>query len=84
MGKQADCLFIVLPELLHPDYGYELGIIWKNESGIHMTGYFCGFDWELAAEYVNELNIERGHTPKFTTMILENYIGISALRFAPV
>lgn len=81
MAMLADCLFIILPEFYDKNHGYELFIAWPGIEGFFGTKYYCGHDLDLAIEWANELNFERGHTPEFTATIMENFSGLSSIRF---
>jgi len=80
-GVQAECLFVILPELYNPDRGYELSTVWPGLPGTYGTGFYCGHDLDLAIEWANEKNIERGHTPDFVTTALEMVTGLSYIPF---
>lgn len=80
-GIQADCLFVILPDLYDPDRGYELSTIWTGLQGAFGTDYFCGHDLDLAIEYANELNLSHSHTPAFVTRALELTTGLNEITF---
>lgn len=80
-GIQSDCLFVIIPELYSPDRGYELSTIWPGVSGVHGTNFYCGYDLELAIEWANDLNKQRGHDPDFTTQALEISSGLNNVHF---
>jgi len=81
MSIISDCLFVIVPELYNPDRGYELATIWPGVAGMYGTNYFCGHDLDLAIEYSNDLNLERGHTPDFAADVLEKVSGLSEVHF---
>lgn len=80
-GKLDTCLFIIIPELYHPHYGYELSTIWQGVRGVHGTNYFCGHDLDLAIEFCNELNRENGYEPDYTTRVLERAWGLDKIDY---
>lgn len=81
---QADCLLVILPEFYHEDRGFQLAAIWPQQPGIHGVNFFCGHDLDLALEWTNERNQERGHTPEFVTQVLGVISGIDDLEFYSV
>lgn len=80
-GNSSDCLFVIIPELYQADKGYELSTIWPGLVGVYPTGFFCGHDIELAIEFANDINRDRGHVPEFTRKVLETVAGLSDIRF---
>lgn len=80
-GILTECLLVIIPELYDDNYGYELGTIWPEASGIHGTEFYCGHDLDLAMEWVNEVNQSLGHTPEFARAVLETISGISKIHF---
>lgn len=80
-GTKSDCLYVIIPELYNPDYGYELSTVWPGIQGTHGTDFFCGHDLDLAIEYANEMNLAGGHTPKFATAVLDVVSGLDKIRF---
>lgn len=80
-GYATNCLFVILPEMYNPEKGYEMSTIWPGLLGVYGTDSFCGHDLDLAIEYVNELNLARGHTPDFVTRALEITAGINRIHF---
>lgn len=80
-GIEADCLFVIIPELYDPDSGYELSTIWPGVQGVYSTDFRCGHDLDLAIEYANELNLGKGHTPEFVTRVLELTAGLNKIHF---
>ena len=83
-GEQAECLFVIIPELYDPDRGYELSTIWPGINGTFRTEFYCGHDLDLAIEWANELNMEKGHTAKFATHVLEEISGMNKVHFFDV
>lgn len=80
-SSRSDCLFVIIPELFTEKNGYELGVIWPGIEGIHGTEYYCGFDYDLATEWVNGLNYKNGHTPWFAARALEMASGLNKIHF---
>ena len=80
-GKISDCIFVIIPELYNPDLGYELSTIWPGLLGTYGTDFYCGHDLELAIEWANELNREKGHTPEFARAVLESASGLDRIYF---
>jgi hypothetical protein len=74
-GTEGDVIYVIMPDMYHEHYGYELGTIWAGMKGVHATGYYCGHDLEDAMEYAQELNNERGHTAEFVTEVLKLVLG---------
>jgi hypothetical protein len=48
---------------------------------VHGTNFYCGYDLELAIEWANDLNKQRGHDPDFTTQALEISSGLNNVHF---
>lgn len=80
-GFESECLFVILPELYHPTFGYQLSTIWPGLGGTYETDFYCGHDLDLAMEYANELNAVNGHTPEFVTAALEIVSGLDHIGF---
>jgi hypothetical protein len=80
-GQKSSCLFVIIPELYDPVRGYELSTVWPGLMGTYGTDFFCGHDLQLAIEWANELNLQEGHTPEFTTAALEVASGLSKIAF---
>jgi hypothetical protein len=83
-ATQDDCLFVIIPELYDPERGYQLSTIWPGCKGIQEANFFCGHDLDLAVEFANEANLEKGYTPAFTTKALEIVTGLSKIQFGQV
>lgn len=80
-AEKADCLLVITPELFDPDRGYELGVMWPQCQGVYGADFYCGFDLDLAMEWVNEVNLSHGHDPFFVTDVFENVTGLSDITF---
>lgn len=76
---------VIVPEYYDPERGYQLCTIWNNLQGFYpSTRFFCGHDLDLAIEYVNELNLSNGFTPKQVTEAFEQASGLAFLKFYKV
>jgi len=82
MPIKGDCVFIVSEDLYDPFLGYELHVIYPKTKGIHKTSFYCGHDFDLALEWVNELNRKNGHTPAFVTSVIEIVSGLADIQFS--
>lgn len=80
-GAESDCLFLVDPDCYDPENGFILLTVWQNTDYAVTTDFYCGHDFELAQEYVAELNLSRGHTVQFSTNIIELIAGLSGYKF---
>lgn len=80
-GTEAECLYIILPELYDPRRGYRLSTMWPGVGGTHPVDFYCGHNLDLAIEYTNELNLEHGHTPDFVTAVFEVASGLDQVNF---
>lgn len=82
MPKKSDCVLVISEDFYDPVWGYELHVVWPRAEGFHKTDFYCGHDFELALEWVNEINLQNGHNPKFVTKIIELVSGLSAIHFS--
>ena len=76
MAYQGACIFVIIPEFFDPDRGYELGVIWLGYQGIYSTGYYCGYDFDLARDWANNYNQKQGFDPTFTAAVMEISLGL--------
>jgi hypothetical protein len=81
MARQGSFMAIILPDYYDPERGYRLCTMWPGAQGFFPSNYFCGHDLDLAIEFANNLNQERGYCPQLVADVFEIASGLSTFHF---